>query len=716
MLSIKKNLFLLSLILVFICGKPLFAQNDIDAVALADEMYNYGDKKDALDVYLQALQFNPNNVRANYMIGICYLETTNKEKSVTYFLKSLSIYPKYNDEIYFNIGRGYHFGNDFDKAITYYNKYIEYLRNQTDKYKNKEEIPRSVLIQKTEKKIIECQNAKNAFLAPINIRMKLLGEEINTSYPDYSPAITPDEKIMIFTSRRQGSTGKKKDKDNEFFEDIYMSKFEDGAWGYAKNLGIPINSEFHDGSIGISADAKTIFLYHSSNGGDIFSSIKQPDGTWSVPEPMKGKINSKGNEPSVFFCTDGKTLYFSSDRKGGFGGLDIYKCILDSKGEWSEPVNLGKEINTPFEDDCPYFEAKDSTLYFSSNGHKNIGGYDIYKTKIKRGTWSLPENLGYPINTTDDDIYFAISGDGKHGYYSSAKSDGYGEKDIYVLDLDPKEEKFDSSQITSRLVDKKKEASSSNINDNSSSQIIQSRNLPTTFKATTSPPTASNANSSNTNTQIVTEKPKETLTVQTSVKKEEKTKEIIKIIEEPKIQPVLVVTKENTTAKTEPKEVVEENQKAIIYSSSEKPDPNYKPALNPETIKSKTYNLNTLPKKRLAVGMRTILRNVYFDYDQSILKPESNIELDALQKFLKENPSVLIELGGHTDSIANDEYNISLSHRRAQSVSRYLINKNIDSSRLIPNGYGEKYPLATNDDEEEGRELNRRTEFIILKK
>ncbi|MBY0427357.1 MAG: hypothetical protein K2Q22_17105, partial [Cytophagales bacterium] len=408
------------------------AQKDVDAVSLADEMYNFGDKKDALDVYVQALQYNPNNVRANFMIGMCYLETINKDKSVPYFQKAYELNPKISYEIFYLIGKGFHYGNKFDEAIDSYTKFIQETNNSTDIPK---EVSKPSLIKKAQKKIAECQNAKSYFKAPRNVNIKLLGEEINTPYPDYAPVITPDENILIFTSRRQGTTGKKKDRDNEFFEDVYISQRTDSIWGYAKNLGEPINTEIHDGSIGISPDGKELYLYKEDNGGDIYSSVKDKDGKWSKPKAVSGKVNTKYNEPSICFSSDGNFMFFSSSRKEGRGGLDIYMSRKDKKGKWGDPINLGAMVNTEYEEDCPYFEVKDSTLYFSSNGHDNIGGYDIYKSVLKNGVWSKPENLGVPVNTTDDDIYFVISGDGRHGYFSSVSDRGFGDKDIYMLDL-----------------------------------------------------------------------------------------------------------------------------------------------------------------------------------------------------------------------------------------------------------------------------------------
>jgi outer membrane protein OmpA-like peptidoglycan-associated protein len=641
----------------------VFAQKDVDAVSLADEMYNFGDKKDALDVYVQALQYNPNNIRANYMIGICYLETINKDKSVPYFQKAYELNPKISYEIFYLIGKGYHYGNKFDEAITNYTKFIEETNNSS-------EIPKDVskpsLIKKAQKKISECENAKLAFSQPRNVNITLLGEEINTPYPDYAPVITPDESILLFTSRRQGTTGKKKDRDNEFFEDVYISQRTDSVWGYAKNLGEPINTDIHDGSIGISPDGKELYLYKEDNGGDIYSSIKDKEGKWSKPKPVQGKINTKYNEPSICFSSDGNFLFFTSSRKEGRGGLDIYFCKKDKKGKWSDPVNLGSAINTEYEEDCPYFEVKDSTLYFSSNGHQNIGGYDIYKSKLNNGVWSKPENLGVPVNTTDDDIYFVISGDGKHGYFSSVSDKGYGDKDIYRLDMSKADEivqPIPEAQPEAAVVD-------SAINSNSKADEIIAV-APATEEPVATP--------------------------------------------EPVVEPENAPTEETGSMKPIPKS--EEHHAIKPVPVKEKPVLKHINATSPQKKKPvRKSSVAHLDLSMLPVGKIVILRNVYFEFDKTVFTKESLPELEDLTNLLSSNPSLKIEIGGHTDALGNPEYNNILSQNRAKAVVSYLTSKGIDSSRLSYKGYGEHIPLASNDDEDEGRELNRRTEFKVIER
>src|SRR5690606_24474694 len=198
---------------------------------------------------------------------------------------------------------------------------------------------------------------------------------------------------------------------------------------------VPINNAYHNSNLAISADVSTLFLFNDEGNGDIYFS-DLIDGKWSVPQPLPGIINSSFQEKSITISSDEKTLYFSSDRPGGYGGLDIYKATLDSKGDWSNVKNLGPIINTEFDDDGPFIDYDGVTFYFSSKGHKGMGGHDIFKSVFnpQSNEWSEPQNLGYPINTPDDDIYFVASPkDDKRAYYSSVREDGMGYTDIYMI-------------------------------------------------------------------------------------------------------------------------------------------------------------------------------------------------------------------------------------------------------------------------------------------
>ncbi|MBC7863580.1 MAG: PD40 domain-containing protein, partial [Bacteroidia bacterium] len=242
-----------------------------------------------------------------------------------------------------------------------------------------------------------------------------------------------------FTSRRPGSTGNKTDAYAEYFEDIYESTLNGTTWSTPKNLGAPVNSENHDACSGLTAEGHTLLIYRPGKTfltGDIYSC--DFDGTkWSAPVALDKEVDSdKWQEPSACYSPDGNTLYFSSNRPGGFGGKDIYYVEKLPNGKWGKTLNLGPQINTPYDEDAPFIHPDGKRLFFSSTGHENMGGYDVFYSVIDSNlTFSKPVNMGYPLNTVDDDIYFVVTGNGNTGYISSDREGGLGEADIYKVNL-----------------------------------------------------------------------------------------------------------------------------------------------------------------------------------------------------------------------------------------------------------------------------------------
>ncbi len=273
---------------------------------------------------------------------------------------------------------------------------------------------------------------------PVDVKIENLGPTINTKDKEYVPLITADNETLYFTSRRANTTAQLQDPNGEYFEDIYYSTWSNGQWEEAKNIGQPINSETHDATVAISADGNTMITYRTNknlSGGDLYiSELKK--GAWSKPKLLNSRINSNYQEASATISRDASVLFFSSNRPGGFGGKDIYRVKRLPNGEWSLPKNLGPMINSEFDEDAPFIDMEGKNLYFSSNGHNTMGGYDIFKsTKLDSEMWSQPENLGYPINTVEDDIYLTLDAGGKRGYFSSEREQGFGQLDIYRVDF-----------------------------------------------------------------------------------------------------------------------------------------------------------------------------------------------------------------------------------------------------------------------------------------
>jgi tetratricopeptide (TPR) repeat protein len=284
-----------------------------------------------------------------------------------------------------------------------------------------------------------CRNAKIFMAHPLRSIVKNMGQEINSPYSDYVPVILPDESAIYFTSRRAGSSNNKKDETGSYYEDVYVSYKQSNQYNRAQNIGTPVNSETNDACVAISPDGQRMIIYRTSPDlltGDLYISKMGRDKKWGEPEKMGKEINSEFIETSACFSNDTSEIYFSSNRPGGFGGKDIYRVRKTPSGQWAMPFNLGPAINTERDDDAPFLHPDGITLYFSSQGHNTMGGYDVFKSLLDPATnqFSEAENLGYPINDVGNDIFFVLNADGQRGYYSSIKKETFGGNDIYQID------------------------------------------------------------------------------------------------------------------------------------------------------------------------------------------------------------------------------------------------------------------------------------------
>ena len=393
----------------------------------------------ALPIWLDLIKEQPDNSNVNYKIGLCYIHSANdKKKALDYLVKAVkkisSNYDPFSasekkapNESYFYLARAYHLTYKLDSAISTYTKFKEKISKK------------HYLFKEIDHNIAQCNNAKEAVKDPVNIKINNLGHKINSSYADYSPVLSLDESSIYFTSRRvrkDSSNLYVKDiNDGQHYEDIYVSHNYDGSWTEPELIGV--NTEGHEATLNISVDGQMLFIFKDDNGdGNIYISKLEGE-EWGAPIKLGSDINLESRETHAHVSPDGNTLYYVSDRKGGLGGQDIYMCKRLPNGDWAKSQNLGATINTPYDEDGIFVHPDGRTIYFSSKGHKSIGGYDIFfSEKDELGNWSTPVNMGYPINSTDDDVFFTTSVDGKRGYYSSIQEKGYGEKDIYVLSLE----------------------------------------------------------------------------------------------------------------------------------------------------------------------------------------------------------------------------------------------------------------------------------------
>lgn len=397
----------------------------------------------ALKNFLEAYKLDSSTANVNFNIGFCYLNSSmNKGLAENYLAKSITdISKNYNSDnpneksapplAYFYYGKALHINYKFDEANAQYDFFEKnYAKDKTTK--------EDVAFFKS-----RTVNAKEIIAAPVNVKIENTGDSINSSYPDYSPVLSADEATLIYTTRRNTSTGGDKTPDGQYFEDIVVSyKDENGIWSSPKSLGQFVNTNGHEASINLSPDGQTLIVYRDDggNGNVYFTTWDGKD--WSTLQSFGSDINTKYWESHACLSADYNTLYFVSDRPGGFGGRDIYRCVKLPNGAWSKALNVGPTINTKYDEDGPFIHPDGVTLIFASVGHKSMGGFDLFASTIEEDKkFSQPSNLGYPINTTDDDVFFVTSPDGKRGYFSSAKDGGFGEKDIYKMSIPDAKEK-----------------------------------------------------------------------------------------------------------------------------------------------------------------------------------------------------------------------------------------------------------------------------------
>jgi hypothetical protein len=424
----NKGLFILTILIAFL-GRDCIAQVKYTKEQKylkkeADYIFGFGDYPTAKAKYLELFAIDSLSVELNHKIAVCILLAEHDRKeSKPYF--EFASGKGYIESDYYIAGL-YHLENNFDRAAEYFRKYLASTEKKQHDYTT------------VRKKLDMVERARKMIASPVEVRLENIGPTINTKYHEYVPVISADESVLIFTSRRPGSTGGKLDPFGRHYEDIYISVKQEGKWSRPEGISPNINTDNYDACVGLSSDGFTLIIYKTNEdytGGDLYWTTLDGD-EWQVAEKYGEGINSANLEPSASLSADGNKIYFSSNRPGGYGGLDIYRAVKFPDGKWSLPQNLGPAINTEAHEDAPFIHPDDKTLYFSSQAHETMGGYDIFKSEVdENGAWSKPKNLGYPINTTDDDRYFVLSADGRKGYYSSGKDGGFGEHDIYEMHL-----------------------------------------------------------------------------------------------------------------------------------------------------------------------------------------------------------------------------------------------------------------------------------------
>ena len=671
------------------------AQDDPKEVArqfleLGDEIY-YEQKAPevAKEMYIQAAQTDPGSIKANYMAGKTILETINKGQATPYFLKVYELDTDYRFDILYSIARAYQYDLKFNEAINFYNSYLQKV-NKEKEYRGEDKVP----VSQVRRRIYECENGLEFVNNARNFKITNLGGAINSNSKDYAPVLNADETVLIFTSRRaDGNLNENVFDDNFYYEDIFISRKVDGQWSAAKNIGETINTLYFDSNLALSADGKQLYLYKDGDNGDgnIYLSELQGDDTWSEPVPLNNNINSSYTENSVSISPDGTTLFFTSDRPGSYGGYDIYRCEKDRRGEWGKVTNLGQVINTPYNEEGVFIGHDGKTLYFSSRGHKGMGGYDIFKSTYdeEKQAWGEPVNLGYPINTPDDDIYFVTTKDETSGYYATVRNDGVGYLDLYKVEIPNLSEDINAlaKQGKNNLV------GNDSLKNNREIRQVEVASKPTIGEVASLKPVQLllKVDDANTAQAINATVSLKDMNDGRMVNAENVATGIYRfdIFNEQPAEYVLAVQKNGYIYKS--------LQVNVPGATSESQEFRRKVSLDPITA-----------------DYRMVLEFIYFDFNSARLKEGSTDELERLKQFVLSSTGTRIEIAGHTDNIGPKTYNQQLSQARAQAIVDYLIEHGVSIDQVIAKGYGEDDPIASNDDEKEGRELNRRVEMRIL--
>lgn len=625
-------------------AQPTLSTKSKKAIELYNQADNYrvrAQYAEALSLLRQAIAKDKNFAEAYHRMGVVYVAMKQYPQAMSSFEQSLRLTTdaRRKKEILFSLGEVYLLNGKYEQAKE---ALTQYLQIETQ---NRQRIDQAARWLASATYALE-----HADESGFNIRV--LSDTINRFATQYFPVLTADQQQLIFT-RRLGFGA-------EHDEDLVVSvKDEKGRWTFPQSLSKNINSSLNEGTCTISADGRRLIFTscvgrQSYGSCDLYESIKTGD-EWSVPRNLGPMVNSAEWESQPSLSADGRTLYFVSDRRGGLGRRDIWVSELDDHGNWTRARNLGAPVNTSGDEVSPFIHVNNRTLYFASNGHAGFGGFDIFYSEKTADGWSVPVNMGKPLNNHEDQFSLYIAPDGSHGYYSHEEATSQGARGrIYTFTLPrDKQVKYVSSYVYGTVKDK------------------------------------------------LTGRPLKARIELYDVDKNER----LSFVESDSVtgKYLMVLTRGAEYA-------LYVNRGGYLFQSL-----NFNYADSdvtggvPEPIEQ---NIILDPVR---AGTVTVLKNIFFDTDSYALKEKSITELQRVIRFLQENPTVRIEISGHTDNTGQPAYNQKLSENRAQAVSNYLISNGIDKFRISARGYGHTRPVTGNDTPE-GRQFNRRIEFRVLEK
>lgn len=590
-----------------------------------------GNYRQGINILVNALKYDKRFADAYLSIAGLYGEMKNYDSAIIHYEAAKAIdslyFQDYNLPYSINLaGRG-----QFEKALAAVHSFLSIpdLNSQSRKA--------GEYRQKCYTFAIDYQ--KNYTDTDYKFEPLNMGEAVNSKVSEYYPTLTLDGTRLIFTRRV-----------NNYNEDFFETTFGDNTWHSATSLQGEINTNLNEGAQNISQDGQWLIFtgcnFPDGFGScDLYISYYTTEG-WSTPVNLGSRINTEFWESAPSLSPDKRDLYFASRRPGGYGGSDIYVSHRLPNGKWSEPENLGPDINTAGDESTPFMHADNQTLYFTSNGHIGYGGDDLFLSKKGPGQWSTPKNLGYPINTIENEGSLVIAADGQTAYYSSDRSDSHGGLDIYTFQLRKDIRPLRTLWVKGKVFDKK-----------------TTKGLPSAVELI----------------DLATHN------ILSKVQTDETGNYLI----------TLPVGKDYA---------FNVNRKGYLFYSENFSLKQRQP--------DSTYSID-IGLQPLEADAIIVLKNIFFDFNQFLLKEESQVELDKVVQLMKDNPTLRIQINGHTDNIGKAADNLRLSENRAQEVVRYLSAKGIQPERLSFKGYGATQPVADNDTEE-NRANNRRTELKVV--
>ncbi|MFC2115798.1 OmpA family protein [Bacteroidota bacterium] len=608
---------------------------------IAKRHYILMDYDNAALELMEAAEADPEFIEAWLLLGQVQTDAGKLEESVIAYLTAVEIDPLFFPNVLFFLGENELALGRYNDAKTHYELFLALGGT-------KPELRKAAL-----KSHASCDLAVHAISNPVPFEPRNLGPNINTQYDEYWPSLSADEKMLVYTRLLPIDANNPAFRGNRQ-EDLYYSKFTDGKWQAAKDVGTPLNTSDNEGAQSISGNGLLmVFTGCMRDDGyglcDLYYSENR-NGVWTIPRNIGPKINSKYSEKQPSLSSDGRVLYFSTDRPGGLGKYDLWMSVRNEDRSWGKPVNLGENINTEGFDQSPFIHPDNKTLYFSSTGWPGMGGYDILLTrKTSDGTWSEPVNLGYPINTHHAEQGLIVNSSANMAYFSSNRLSGKGQ-DIFAFELYKEARPNRVSYMKGKVYD-----SETGIPLGAKFDLIDLETSITVISSSSDPGSG----------------------------------EFLVVI------PVDADYALNVSRTS-----------YLFHSENFSFDKMYERA---------SPFFMDIALKPIKVGEKITLRNVFYAIDSFSLDERSRVELDEVVKLMEANPTLVIEIGGHTDNTGTAAYNLRLSGMRAEEVMKYLESNGINKSRISFKGYGMDVPLASNETEA-GREQNRRTELKILEK